>query len=174
LLVFHFPLIKSRYPWNSSPVISSFIVSGVGFASFILVENYSSNPLIPLHLFENRNFVLSLADSFLIGWVTIGTVYYIPVFFQKAQNETPTLSGIKMFSMMFGLVCFSIITGIVISKTGKYTMFPAIGSAVMTMAMGIMTLWNLNVSSGQEEGSILILGMISFHFLGENSHECVL
>ena len=102
-------------------------------AAFVMVERRAEDPIIPLGLFKNRIFVNSTAIGFTLGLGMFAAIAFVPTFLQMSSGTSAAESGLLMLPMMAGLMGMAIYSGIRISKTGKYKMFPIMGAA-LTMA----------------------------------------
>ncbi|GGI85424.1 MDR family MFS transporter [Pseudarthrobacter scleromae] len=108
-------------------------------AAFIMVERRAEDPIIPLSLFRNRIFVNATAIGFTLGLGMFSAIAFVPTFLQMSSGTSAAESGLLMLPMMAGLMGTSIYSGIRISKTGKYKMFPILGAALTMAAMLWMT-----------------------------------
>ncbi|MBT2565579.1 MFS transporter [Arthrobacter sp. ISL-85] len=105
----------------------------VSAAAFVMVERRAEDPIIPLSLFRNRIFINATAIGFTLGLGMFSAIAFVPTFLQMSSGTSAAESGLLMLPMMAGLMGTSIYSGIRISKTGKYRMFPILG-AIFTMA----------------------------------------
>ncbi|PZF65518.1 MFS transporter [Curtobacterium sp. MCPF17_047] len=116
---------------------------GAGFlvaaASFVLVESRAQDPIIPLSFFRNRTFVIATAIGFVLGLGMFAAIGFVPTFLQMASGTSAAVSGLLMLPMMVGLIGTSILSGTLITKTGRYRAFPIIGTIVVGIAMLGMT-----------------------------------
>jgi len=108
-------------------------------AAFVMVERRAEDPIIPLSLFKNRIFVNATAIGFTLGLGMFSAIAFVPTFLQMSSGTSAAESGLLMLPMMVGLMGTSIYSGIRISKTGKYKMFPILGAAFTMAAMLWMT-----------------------------------
>ena len=108
-------------------------------AAFVMVERRAEDPIIPLSLFRNRIFVNATAIGFTLGLGMFSAIAFVPTFLQMSSGTSAAESGLLMLPMMAGLMGTSIYSGIRISKTGKYKMFPILGAALTMAAMLWMT-----------------------------------
>ncbi len=95
-----------------------------GSSAFIYEERIAAEPIIPLSLFRNRSFLLCSLIGFVIGMSLFGSVTFLPLYLQVVKEATPTEAGLQLIPLMGGLLLTSIISGRVISHTGKYRIFP--------------------------------------------------
>lgn len=96
------------------------VFSGIMFTLFILAEKKAVEPILPLYLFKNQIFSISAVESFLASALMFSGIIYVPLFAQGVLGISATNSGLLMIPMLFSLTMASIITGQIISKTGKY------------------------------------------------------
>ena len=95
--------------------------------------------MLPLHVFRNGNFSLSMAMTFLTGLAMFGAMTFLPLYQQTVQGESPTVSGLALTPMMLGVTVTSIVAGQVTTKTGRYKVFPILGGAIMAVGMYLLT-----------------------------------
>lgn len=116
---------------------------GAGFlvaaALFVFVESRAQDPIIPLSFFRNRTFVLATGIGFVLGIGMFAAIAFVPTFLQMSSGTSAAVSGLLMLPMMAGLMGTSIASGVAITKTGKYRMFPVVGTIVVGLAMLGMT-----------------------------------
>ncbi|MGG5171970.1 MDR family MFS transporter [Pseudarthrobacter sp. J1738] len=102
---------------------------------FVLVERKAEDPIIPMSLFKNPIFINATAIGFTLGLGMFAALAFIPTFLQMSSGTSAATSGLLMLPMMVGLMGTSIYSGIRISKTGKYKMFPILGAVLSVAAM---------------------------------------
>src|SRR5262249_38568259 len=126
---------------------------------FVLAESRATEPLMPLSLFRNRIFVASSAIGFAVGLALFGAIVYMPVFLQIVKSESPTRSGLQLTPMMLGVLVAAISSGQLISRSGRYKIFPIVGTVVMTI--GLLLLWTLRADSSVWAASayMLVVGL---------------
>ncbi|MGO9883912.1 MAG: MDR family MFS transporter [Solirubrobacteraceae bacterium] len=138
-LVLFTSLGGTTYPWGSPTIIGFGAVGAVLLGVFVLVERRATEPVLPLHLFSNRGFSVTSLVGFIVGFAMFGAIVYLPVFFQIVHGESPTISGLQLLPLLVGLIICSTGSGIVISKTGRYRVFPIVGTALMTIALLLLS-----------------------------------
>jgi len=106
---------------------------------FVLVESRAKDPIIPLALFKNRTFINATAIGLTLGLGMFSAIGFIPTFLQMSSGTSAAASGLLMLPMMVGLIGTSIASGIAITKTGKYKLFPILGTLITAAAMVAMT-----------------------------------
>ncbi|MCP2032634.1 EmrB/QacA subfamily drug resistance transporter [Okibacterium sp. HSC-33S16] len=106
---------------------------------FVLVEARAKDPIIPLALFKNPVFINATAIGLTLGLGMFAAIGFVPTFLQMSSGTSAAASGLLMLPMMAGLMGTSIASGIAISRTGKYKMYPILGTIVTAAAMVAMT-----------------------------------
>ncbi|MEO8334874.1 MAG: DHA2 family efflux MFS transporter permease subunit [bacterium] len=149
----------SAYAW-SSPLIMGLIAAAIiALVLFVFVERRAPEPILPPRLFAERAFSLTSAVGFIVGFALFGSVTYFPVFLQTVKGVSPTASGLQMLPMMVGMLTMSIVSGQLISRTGRYKHFPIIGTGVMTVALVLLARLSLDTSTYLTSGYVLLLGL---------------
>ena len=128
----------SQYAWGSWQIALLAVIGVVAFVAFVAVERRVSEPILPLHVFSNRNFALAGGLSFLVGLAMMGSAAYLPQFQQLVQGASATNSGLLLLPMMFPMILASLIVGQLTSRIGKIRIFPIIGGVVLTAGMVLM------------------------------------
>ena len=128
----------TTWAWNSIEVWGCAIGAAVLILAFILVEQRVDEPVLPLRLFRNRVFTICSAVGFVIGLCMFGALSYIPLYMQVVNGNSPTVSGLRLLPMMAGLLVTSIGTGQLISRTGKYKIYPIIGTALTVLSLVLL------------------------------------
>ena len=129
----------TEYSWASVQIIGLGLVTVAAGGSFCLVERRAAEPMLPLHVFRNRNFSLAMGMTFLTGLAMFGAMTFLPLFQQTVQGESPTLSGLMLTPMMLGVTVTSVLSGQITTRTGKYKVFPILGGGIMAVAMFLLT-----------------------------------
>jgi len=127
------------YPWGSPFILSLIAVTLVSVIGFIWAETRAAEPVLPLRLFRNRTFVVSVLVGLIVGFALFGSVTYLPLFLQVVKGDSPTASGLRMIPMMAGMLVSSIVAGQLISRHGRYKTFPIIGTAVMVIGLFLLS-----------------------------------
>lgn len=129
----------TEHAWTS-PLILSLIATTVIFSVlFVLAERRHSDPLIPLYIFRNRNFVLTTITGLGLGIFMFGAMAYMPTYLQMVHSLLPTKAGLMMITMMLGIMLTSISVGNLISRTGRYKIFPLVGMAIVVVALVLLS-----------------------------------
>ncbi|MFI9046261.1 DHA2 family efflux MFS transporter permease subunit [Streptomyces sp. NPDC053427] len=139
------------YPWDSWQIVGFGALGVVLLGAFILVERRAAEPVLPLRLFTLRTFSLCAAIGFVIGFAMFGSMTFLPTFLQVVHKVTPTMSGVHMLPMVFGMLLSSTASGQIVSRTGRYKVFPITGTAVV--ALGLLLLHQLDPATSVAEMS---------------------
>jgi EmrB/QacA subfamily drug resistance transporter len=126
--------------WGSPVAWVCYVLGGLGIVAFIVAERMMGDAaLIPLKLFKSRTFSVATVLGVFVGFGMFGALLTVPLFLQLVNGSTPTESGFQMLPMILGLMISSIVSGQIISRTGKYKMFPPIGTAFMILGFAWFT-----------------------------------
>ena len=147
------------YAWSSPFILSLGATAFVAAAAFVLVERRAEEPVLPLRLFANRAFWVASVVGFIVGFALFGSVTYLPLFLQVAKGESPTASGLQMVPQMGGMLLTSITTGLIVSRTGRYKLFPVAGTAVMTVGLFLLSRMTPETTILAASGIMLLVGL---------------
>ncbi|MFE9817246.1 DHA2 family efflux MFS transporter permease subunit [Streptomyces sp. NPDC005773] len=142
----------TTWAWGSAKIIGLAALSVVLLIAFVLVERRAAEPVLPLKLFRIRTFSLVAVISFVIGFAMFGAMTYLPTFLQVVHDITPTMSGVHMLPMVFGLLITSTVSGQIVSRTGRWKIFPILGTGIT--AIGLLLLHRLTETNPTWEMSI--------------------
>ncbi|MFB0615841.1 MFS transporter [Streptomyces sp. AGS-58] len=129
----------TEYAWDSRQILGLAAGALAATAAFLAAEHFAAEPLIPLRLFRDSVFVTSGLVGLVIGVALFGAASYLPTFLQMVDGASATESGLLMLPMMAGIVGASVIGGQLISHTGRYRIFPVLGSAVSAVGMWLLS-----------------------------------
>jgi EmrB/QacA subfamily drug resistance transporter len=135
----------ATYPWGSPQIIGLAVLGIALLCAFVLAESRASEPVLPLRLFRNRVFSVASVVGFIIGFALFGAITYLPLFLQIVKGASPTASGLQLLPLMAGVIVASIGSGALITRSGRYKIFPIVGTALM--ALGLFLLSRLDVST---------------------------
>jgi EmrB/QacA subfamily drug resistance transporter len=121
------------YPWMSVQIIGMYALSAVAAILFFVRERHAREPIIPLELFRNRIFSVTVLLSLLVGIVMFGAIIFLPEYQQLVRGDSATKSGLMLLPLVLGIMSASLSSGRIISKFGRYRPFPIIGTAVITL-----------------------------------------
>lgn len=126
------------YAWTDPVIIGLLLGILVFVVLLIFIELRAADPIIPLTLFKNRNFVLTTGAGLSVGIIMFGSMAYLPTYLQMVHHMSPTRAGLTMISMMGGLIAASITVGNLVAKTGRYKVFPLAGQIITSIALVLM------------------------------------
>ncbi|MGI8694553.1 MAG: MDR family MFS transporter [Geodermatophilaceae bacterium] len=108
-------------------------------AAFIVIELRAVEPIIPMQLFANPTFRIGNIFGFCAGVAMFGAIVFLPLYLQAVQGYSATRSGLAMLPVVLGLLSSSVVAGLLMSKTGRYKIFPVVGSALLVVALLLMS-----------------------------------
>ncbi|MFE4379152.1 MDR family MFS transporter [Streptomyces cyaneofuscatus] len=149
----------NEYAWGSPVIIGLFLAGIVTLALFRRVEMRAKEPMLPMRLFRNPVFTVCSILSFIVGFAMLGSIIFVPTYLQYGDGDSATLSGVRTLPLVAGLLAASIFSGNVVSKTGRYRVFPIVGTLVM--AAGLFLLSRMGPESGVwlESLYMVVLGL---------------
>lgn len=149
----------TEWPWNSW---QTWTFGGAALLMVLLAipsEMKAKDPILAPRLFRNRSFNLTSLASFFVGMAMFGGLIYLPQYLQTAKGLSPTTSGLMMLPMVVGMFCTSIGVGQIVTRTGRWKVFPAIGLLVVGGGMFLMHQFELGSSKLVIGASVLVLGI---------------
>ena len=147
----------TQYEWTSPTIIATSLIALVAAVAFVFVELRATNPLIPMDLFQNRNMVLTTLAGTVLGLAMASGLAYLPTYLQMVHQLTPTEAGLMMLPMVIGMLVTGMTVGFIISKTGRYKIYPLVGMLITTL--GLFLFSRLDVTT-----SLTRLGIYMFIF----------
>jgi EmrB/QacA subfamily drug resistance transporter len=149
----------TAFPWSSGLVLGLIAITVVALIGFIFAERRAKEPVLPPHLFGQRTFTLTSLIGLIVGFALFGSVTYLPVYLQLVKGVGPTESGLQMLPMMGGMLVTSIVSGQLISRTGRYKLFPILGTAVMSIGLFLLSRLTVSSSTWAASFDMLLLGL---------------
>ncbi|MFD9739414.1 MDR family MFS transporter [Umezawaea sp. NPDC059074] len=148
-----------EWGWGSIGSISCYLIGVVGVVLFVWIESrMGDEALIPLKLFSAPTFAMIIIAGFIVGIGMFGGISMIPQYLQIVKGHTPTEAGLLMIPMTLGIMVGSIVSGQITSRTGRYKIFPIIGTALMVLAMFLFTMVDVDSSIWQPTIFMTIFG----------------
>ena len=147
------------WAWSSPNIIGLLVTAAVFLIAFVIIESRAKEPIIPLDLFKNSIFTTSVITVFVTGVGLFGAVLYIPLFVQAIQGDNATESGTTVTPMTMAIVISSIVTGQIISRTGKYRIIGIIGMALVTLGMVLLYTMNMETERFTTILYMIIMGL---------------
>jgi EmrB/QacA subfamily drug resistance transporter len=122
--------------WSSGRSLTCYAIGAVGLVIFLLAERtYGDEALLPLRLFRNRSFSIATVGSVVVGAAMFGGLLLLPQYLQIVHGSSATVAGLQMIPLVLGIMIGAMSSGIAISKTGRYRLFPLAGTLLMTAAL---------------------------------------
>ncbi|MFI6534873.1 MFS transporter [Nonomuraea sp. NPDC050547] len=149
----------TMYAWTSPQIV------GLGLAAVALLiaayfaERRAAEPIMPLKLFRLRAFSMTSIVGFVVGFGMFGALTYLPLYLQTVHGVSATLSGVHLLPMMAGMLTMSIVSGQIISRTGKYRFFPIAGTFIATVGMFMLSRLTETSSTLVMSIDLLVLGV---------------
>ncbi|WP_339156613.1 MDR family MFS transporter [Actinomadura luteofluorescens] len=148
----------TRYAWASAPIIGLAAGSVALIGVWLLVERRAAEPIMPPALLRHPVFALGAAISFAVGFAMFGALTFLPIFLQVVHGVSPTLSGVYLLPMMLGMLLSSIGSGQLITRFGRYKIYPMVGTPIIALA--------LYLCSALDENSTTLSMSLRFALLG--------
>lgn len=152
--------------WGSPAALACYFIGLAGIGLFLIVEARAGDEaLIPLRLFRDRTFAIVTAGGVIVGMAMFGGMMTLPLYMQIVHGADPMESGLMMLPLVAGMMGASIVTGQLISKTGRIREFPILGTAIT--ALGLFLLWTIDADTS------LTLVMVFMLVLGIGLGNCM-
>ena len=143
--------------WTSAPSVVALVLGIVLGVAFVLAEHRAAEPVIPLKLFTVRVFTTASAIGFVVGFAMFGALTFMPLFLQNVKGVTPTASGLRLLPIMLGMLIASVTSGRLVTRWGRYRIFPIAGTALMTVGA-----WLLSTVDASTNGWVMSVYMFTF------------
>lgn len=147
----------TQYQWTDPVILGTASLALLSAVLFVIVELRAPKPLIPMQLFKNRNMVLTTASGTVLGLAMTGVLAYLPTYLQMVHELSPTNAGLMMLPMVVGMLGTGTTVGFVISKTGRYKIYPIVGMTITTVGLVLF-------SRLEAQTSLTVLGTYMFIF----------
>lgn len=132
-------------PWFAPAALLLPVIAVAALIAFIFVERRAAEPILPLSLFRNNAVLVSNGVGFIVGTAMFGTITYMPSYLLIVQGFSPTQAGFGLLPMMIGLIGSSTLSGLFMSRTGRYKILPIISTALL--AVGAFLLGTLETDT---------------------------
>ncbi|RZU52451.1 EmrB/QacA subfamily drug resistance transporter [Krasilnikovia cinnamomea] len=149
-----------EWGWDSSRSLACFVIGALGLIAFVLAERaYGDEALLPLRLFRNRTVAVGATSSTIIGMAMFGGLMTVPLYLQIVKGSSPTIAGLQMIPFVVGIMAGSITAGQLIAKTGRYRIFPIVGSVLMAVSLGLFALVGADTPLWQTMLVMVLMGL---------------
>jgi len=147
-----------KYDWGSREIVGLIGISLALLAGFIYQETRHSSPMVPLHLFKNRVFLMSNLTGMAVGIGMFGSITYLPTFVQTALGASATASGVVTTPNALGMLVASVIGGQIIARTGLYKWQTVAGAVIFLVAIGLLTTLGVGMPRWHVSAFMVVLG----------------
>jgi EmrB/QacA subfamily drug resistance transporter len=130
--------------WGNGTTVALLVGAVVLAVAFVLVELRVAEPIIPMDLFKGRIFSGYAGFAFLLGFAMFGALIFLPLYLQAVKDLSPTRSGLALLPMIVGIFSASIPSGQLMSKTGRYKIYPIISAVLVGFAMVLLSTIGMN------------------------------
>ncbi|MCV7179106.1 MFS transporter [Mycolicibacterium sphagni] len=148
----------TTYPWGSATIIGLFVGSIAALVAFVVVESRATEPILPIRLFKDPVFTVCCVLSFVVGFAMLGALTFLPTYMQFVDGVSATVSGLHTLPMVVGLLATSLTSGVIVGRTGRYKIFPVVGTAVMAAGFVLLSFMDAHTSVLVQSLDLLILG----------------
>jgi EmrB/QacA subfamily drug resistance transporter len=128
-----------EYAWASPTIIGLFVGSAIALALFVWAETRAAEPILPMRLFRSPVFTVCCVLSFIVGFAMLGALTFLPTFMQFVDGVSATESGLRTLPMVAGLLITSTGSGALVGRTGRYKIFPVLGTAIMVVGFLLLS-----------------------------------
>src|SRR4051795_5181543 len=149
----------NRYDWASVQIVGLGVIGLAGILAFLRAESRASEPILPLHLFRNRVFVITSAIGFVIGFALFGALTYLPLFQQVVRGYSPTESGLQLIPVMAGVLIGSIGSGAGGTGDRPLQLFALVGTAVAAVGMVLLSRLDEQTSTLYSFFGMFVMGL---------------
>ncbi|KAI1311252.1 major facilitator superfamily domain-containing protein [Xylaria venustula] len=159
----------STFPWSSATVIALLVLGVVCLIAFLFAEaKIAKLPILPLRLFRMWTPSIIMLQSFLIGIIYYGNIYYIPIYIQYVKGHSALVSGALVLAWTFPQSFWGVAAGFFVSKTNRYKLVLMSGATVWTLGLALQVLWTPDTPLGEVIG-FLELSAIGIGFNLQNT-----
>ncbi|HEX7824101.1 MAG TPA: MDR family MFS transporter [Mycobacterium sp.] len=147
-----------EYAWGSPMIVALFVGSAAALALFVWVETKTAEPILPMRLFANPVFTVCCILAFVVGFAMLGALTFMPTFMQFVDGVSATESGLRTLPMVAGLLMTSMGSGVLVGRTGRYKIFPVVGTAVMAVGFLLLSRMDATTPTWQQSVYLFVLG----------------
>ena len=148
----------TTYPWSSGVIIGLGVLAVLLAVAWWISAGRAAEPVLPRRLFRNPVFRVSSAVGFAAGFAMFGSLAFLPLYLQVVRGVSPTISGVYLLPMVLGLLLTSVASGQLITRLGRYRIYPIIGTAVVTIALFLLSRLNETTSTLQLDARLFVFG----------------
>jgi EmrB/QacA subfamily drug resistance transporter len=149
----------NQYDWDELPVVATLGIAALSFVLFLVQMRRCEDPVLPLHLFRNRVYTISILASMVLGIGMFGALQFLPLFLQGAQGVSATNSGTITMPLMGGMIFGSVTTGQLISRGKDMRILTMVGGVALLVAMFMLSTLDADSSRWATRGYMVLLGL---------------
>src|SRR5512135_1831443 len=151
--------ITRDHAWTSPEVVTLLAVAAVALVGFVIVERRATDPIVPLGLFRNRTFAVSVATSFVAGIGLFGAVVFVPLLYQGVLGTTATDSGALLTPLVAGLIVASVVTGQLMTRVRYYRLVGTAGISIMATGLWLLSQITVRSDSSEVVRDLVVTGL---------------
>ncbi|MEG8281092.1 MDR family MFS transporter [Streptomyces sp. AHA2] len=136
----------TEYAWDSARIMELIGIGVAALVGFVFWQTKAAEPVVPLHIFRSRNFTLMSLIGFITGFVMFGATLFLPFYQQAVQGASATNSGLLLLPMLGAMLVTSMVAGRVTTGTGRYKVFPVVGSVLMIVGLYLLSTMDTGTS----------------------------
>jgi len=148
----------NQYAWGSPTIVGLSVVAVTLIVGFLLWERKAAEPILPPSLYHIGIFRVSTSVSFLLSMIMFGAIIYLPLYLQLVDGVSAMVSGLLMIPLMMGVLSASVLSGQVVSRTGRYKVFPVVGSVLVVVGVVLLSQLGLHTSHLTMSAYVAVLG----------------
>lgn len=149
----------TSFAWGSATIVGLGVAGIALLVGFVVAESRAAEPLLPLRLFRNSVFTITSVIGLIIGVALFGSITYLPLFLQIVKGASPTASGLQLLPLMGGVLVTSIASGFLITRLGRYKIFPVVGMALMAIGLYLLSRLDVGTSTAVADFYMIVLGL---------------
>ena len=148
----------TRHAWSSPVILTVVAVAVVAVLAFVAAEHRAAEPVIPLGLFRQRNFTVATLAGLVMAVAMFGAIGYVPTYLQMVSGLSARDSGLVMLSLIGGIMVTTLLSAQIVSRTGRYTALPVVGTAVVALALWLLSTLDVEAPLKVVAGYLFLLG----------------
>lgn len=149
-----------EWGWTSTGSIACYVIGALGIAAFVVAERVMKDEaLLPPRMFGERTFSVGIVSSFIVGMGMFGGMLLLPQYLQVVKGSSPTVAGLQTLPLVLGIMTAAAVSGRITSRTGRYKVFPVVGTAVLAVALGLFSLVGADTPLVATMAIMLLFGM---------------
>ncbi|TXR57824.1 MDR family MFS transporter [Quadrisphaera setariae] len=149
-----------EWGWGSTSSVVCYALAAVGIAAFVVAERVMGDEaLLPPRMFGERTFSIGIVSSFIVGMGMFGGMLLLPQYLQVVKGSSPTVAGLQTLPLMLGIMSAAAVSGRITSTTGRYKIFPVIGTAVLAVALVLFSFVGADTPLVSTMAIMLLFGM---------------